>query len=58
MFRDIQEVKDLPRQLVRQLQDFFINYNKEEEKVFKVIDILDSKKAYKLIKSPVQKRKK
>jgi len=56
MFKDVHELSQLPKELTRQLQDFFINYNKAALKDFKVLRIVGSKKAYSLINKPVNSR--
>jgi inorganic pyrophosphatase len=57
LFKNVREPGHLPKGLIDQLRDFFINYNKEAKKDFKVLAIVGSKKAYSLIKSPAQKVK-
>jgi inorganic pyrophosphatase len=51
MFSDLDTVKDLPDQVLQELEQFFINYNKMEEKKFKVLSIMDAKEAFKIIES-------
>src|SRR4030095_6559475 len=48
-FAAIDEIKELPGEQLREIEDFFMQYNKAEEKQFKVLEIIKSKKAYKLI---------
>lgn len=49
VFSEIKNVSDLPEKLMNELQDFFINYNKIENKKFKPLGILNAAKAAKLI---------
>jgi inorganic pyrophosphatase len=49
IFEDIQTIQQLPRNKLKELKAFFINYNKIEGKKFKALKIIKSKKAYKLI---------
>jgi len=49
-FKAIREASQLPKQLITQLEDFFINYNKQAGKKFRVLDVVGSQMAYKLIK--------
>jgi inorganic pyrophosphatase len=50
IFAEVKSIKDLPGDVITQLENFFINYNKEEDKKFKPLRHLDAKQAYKLIK--------
>ena len=50
IFQDVTEVKDLPKQIMDQLEDFFIDYNKLEGKKFKVLKMMDAKEAQNLLK--------
>jgi len=54
-FKAVHEPGQLPKQILDQLQRFFINYNKEAGKKFKVLEIVGSQKALKLIKLPKAK---
>jgi inorganic pyrophosphatase len=54
IFKYVHEPDQLPKELVDQLQEFFINYNKAAQKDFKVLSIIGSKKANSLIKKQVQ----
>src|ERR1051326_523293 len=51
MYGEFDSVKDLPDQVMEELEQFFVNYNKIEEKKFKVLSIMDAKGALKLIES-------
>lgn len=48
-YRHFKTIKELPVKMLKQLQDFFINYNKEEGKRFIVTKINGPSKALKLI---------
>jgi inorganic pyrophosphatase len=50
MFAEVKSVEDLPVDIIEQLENFFINYNKEEGKTFKPLQRINAKKAYRLIK--------
>jgi inorganic pyrophosphatase len=50
IFQDVREVKDLPKQTMDQLQEFFVDYNKLEGKKFHVLKMLDAKDAREQIK--------
>jgi inorganic pyrophosphatase len=51
MYAEFDSVKDLPDQVMEELEQFFVNYNKIEEKKFKVLSIIDAKEALKMIES-------
>jgi inorganic pyrophosphatase len=50
LFQTIGSIHDLPKEIVTQLESFFINYNKLEGKIFKPIKHISSQQALKLIK--------
>ncbi len=49
MFADIQEIKELPADIINQTQTFFINYNEIEGKKFKPLKKINATQALKLI---------
>lgn len=49
LFTDVQSIEDLPKDIIDQLQNFFINYNEEAGKAFQPIKNIDAKEAYELI---------
>jgi len=49
IFQNIKSMEDLPRQIMDQLEQFFVDYNKLEGKEFKALKQMDSKEACKLI---------
>jgi inorganic pyrophosphatase len=51
LFANITSFKDLPGDIIQQLEQFFINYNKSEGKTFKIIERHEGAQAMKLIKS-------
>jgi inorganic pyrophosphatase len=51
MFAEFDSIRDLPDQVLEELGQFFINYNKIEEKKFKVLSVIDGKEALRLIES-------
>lgn len=50
MFAEAKSIDDLPKEIIEQLENFFINYNEEEGKKFKPLKIINAKEAYKMIK--------
>ncbi len=50
MFVDVKSIEDLPKEIIQQLESFFVNYNEEAGKKFKPLKNIDAKEAYKLIK--------
>ena len=50
MFAKVKSIKDLPKDIISQLQNFFINYNEEAGKDFKPLKNITANDAYKLIK--------
>jgi len=50
LFAQVESIEDLPKDIIKQLESFFINYNEEEGKKFKPLKRIDAKKAYELIK--------
>lgn len=48
-YNDIAHIDHLPAPMIRSLEDFFINYNKEEGKLFKPLGYVSSGKAWKQI---------
>lgn len=51
MFENIKNIDDLPKDIVVQIEDFFINYNKISKKQFNPIRTVGSDKAKQLIKT-------
>jgi len=49
-FIDVNEAGQLPGGILKQLESFFKNYNRQAGKKFKVLEILDAAKAARLIK--------
>ncbi|HET6255258.1 MAG TPA: inorganic diphosphatase [Puia sp.] len=49
IFEKVQSMNDLPEQIMNQLEEFFVDYNKLEGKKFKALDKLGPKEAQKLI---------
>lgn len=54
-YQKIASINELPHEIVDQLEDFFINYNKIQKKEFKIINKLNAKDALKLIKKNAEK---
>ena len=53
IFEKIKTLSDLPDNITDELQDFFIDYNKIEGKVFKALKKLEAKEAQKIIKPSI-----
>lgn len=49
IFENVKSVDDLPKDIMHQLEEFFVEYNKLEGKEFKVLKQMDAKEAGKLI---------
>lgn len=49
-FGNINSIEDLPEEIMKELEQFFKNYNELEGKVFEPLKRLDSKEAMKLLK--------
>lgn len=55
IYSEVNDIADLPKLLVAELKDFFINYNRIEEKEFKISGTIDAKEARKMIKKAIKK---
>ena len=51
LYKDIKKIEDLNKSMVREIENFFKDYNKHENKKFKVVDWKGRKKALKSITS-------
>lgn len=49
MFKDMNSIDDLPKDIINQLEKFFINYNEQAGKTFKPIKNINAEEAYTLI---------
>jgi inorganic pyrophosphatase len=49
IFEKVKTIDDLPGQIIDDLEEFFVDYNKLEGKKFKAIEKMDPKSAHKLI---------
>ncbi|MBS1524759.1 MAG: inorganic diphosphatase [Bacteroidetes bacterium] len=58
VYKDINEITDLPEGIMKQIENFFINYNKQAGKQFKVLENIDATKACKMIKKQKSHHKK
>lgn len=50
VFSEVQNISDMPDKLISELSDFFVNYNRIEQKEFKPLGTIDAKEARKMIK--------
>jgi inorganic pyrophosphatase len=50
IFKELTDWSKVPLTIIKELEDFFINYNKEEQKIFKTMGYLTAKQAMKKIK--------
>jgi inorganic pyrophosphatase len=48
-FSNIRSIEDLPKQMLKELEQFFVTYNEIEDKTFKPLERLKAKDAFKLI---------
>jgi len=51
IFEKVESVNDLPRKIIDQLEQFFVDYNKLEGKKFKILEKLGPKEALRLCQS-------
>jgi inorganic pyrophosphatase len=49
-FAGITEIKDMPDDIIKELENFFVQYNRAEQKEFKILETVTAKKAFKLIR--------
>lgn len=56
IFKNVKSLDDLPDDIITQLEDFFIDYNKIEGKVFHVLEKLDAHAAKRIINSNRHKK--
>jgi inorganic pyrophosphatase len=49
-YKELNSIEQIDKSMVTELEEFFINYNKAEGKIFTVLGILDSQSAMKQIK--------
>lgn len=49
IFQNVEAMHDLPRNIMDDLEGFFVNYNKLEGKKFKILSKMDPKEANRLI---------
>ncbi|SFP62159.1 inorganic diphosphatase [Parafilimonas terrae] len=54
LFETIRSINNLPKDIITQLESFFINYNKLEGKTFKPLKHIGAQQALKLIKTNIQ----
>jgi inorganic pyrophosphatase len=52
-FKEVEKIKDVPG--IDEIGDFFIHYNKEQGKDFKILEVIDTKKAAKIIRESMEK---
>jgi inorganic pyrophosphatase len=50
IFKKVNSIEDLPRQIMDELEQFFKNYNEIEGKIFQPLERLNAKEAAKLLK--------
>lgn len=48
-FQNVKSIDDLPKEIVVQLEEFFVDYNKLEGKKFKAVCTLDARQAARLV---------
>jgi len=57
VYKDVHEIADLPEGIMKQIENFFINYNKQGGKKFKVLENIDAAKATRMIKKQSHHKK-
>ena len=55
IFEKVTTIKDLPRQILDDLEEFFVDYNKLEGKKFKALDKINPREAQRLINTNKKK---
>ncbi|HWD87616.1 MAG TPA: inorganic diphosphatase [Mucilaginibacter sp.] len=58
VYKDVNEIDDLPEGIMKQIENFFVNYNKQAGKKFKILENIDAAQAYKMIKKQKSHHKK
>lgn len=53
LFADVSNIKDLNKHMVREMEQFFINYNRSEGKLFEPLNWSGAHKAQKLLEQAV-----
>jgi len=53
-YSEVQTLDDLDKHVLKQIEQFFINYNKERGKKFRVLQVRGPKQALKLLKKSIQ----
>ena len=53
-YSEVQRLDDLDKHVLKQIEQFFINYNKEKGKKFRVLQMRGPKQALKLLKKSIQ----
>ena len=53
-YSEVQSLDDLDKHVLKQIEQFFINYNKEKGKKFRVLQMRGPKQALKLLKKSIQ----
>jgi inorganic pyrophosphatase len=49
-FAAVNEIIDIPDHIISELENFFVQYNRAEQKEFKILETVTAKKAFKLIR--------
>jgi inorganic pyrophosphatase len=50
VYQAVNEIDDLPEDIMDQIENFFINYNRQAGKKFRILENIDAAKAHKMIK--------
>jgi len=56
-FQKIKSINDFPNESIKQLEAFFINYNKAEKKIFQIKKINGPKEAHKILEKQIKRSK-
>ena len=51
VFEKVKSVKELPTRIIKDIEDFFINYNRSAGKIFRIIQTIDAPAAQKNLQS-------
>jgi inorganic pyrophosphatase len=56
LFKDISNIDELPKHIMKELEAFFIQYNEMEGRDFEIIGTSGPNGSFKIIKAAVQKK--
>jgi inorganic pyrophosphatase len=56
IYQEMESMNDIPSALLKEIEDFFIDYNDIEGKTFKVLDTLSAKASFKIIQQAMEEK--